>query len=136
MTGTTDQIQIDVIRIIISEIHDQQVVIYKETAGERTVSIMLGIFEATSIQRMLEGVPSPRPLTHDAWFSTICNMGGEVVESAITRLESHTYFAEIRVEINGGIVRIDVRPSDAVAIAIKAGAPLFMDRQVFEEVAS
>ena len=82
---------------------------------------------------MLEEKTAPRPLTHDAWFSTIRGIGGEVLASVITQLKDHTFFAEIRIKIGDRILALDARPSDAVAIAYKAEKPLFVDREVFED---
>src|SRR5579859_1105796 len=71
-------VQMELKRIIISEIHDQQVVMLKEVDGDRSFSIMIGIFEATSIDRRVKHLPSPRPLTHDLVASAVENLGGEI----------------------------------------------------------
>src|SRR5580765_4913516 len=90
-------VQMELKRIIINEIHDQQVIMLRETEGERSFPIVIGIFEATSIDRRVKGMPSPRPLTHDLVASVIDNMGGELQDIFISELRDHTYFAKLRI---------------------------------------
>ena len=80
-------VQMELSRIIISEINDQQVIYLKEVEGERTFPILIGIFEATSIDRCVKRIPKPRPLTHDLIVSAVQNMGGEFESVAITELK-------------------------------------------------
>src|SRR5438105_15095872 len=105
-------------RIIISEVHDQQVVMLKEVEGERSFHIVIGIFEATSIDRRVKGLPSPRPLTHDLIIAVVEQMGGEVQDIVISDLKEHTYFAKLRVRKDGELTEVDCRPSDAIAVAV------------------
>src|SRR5208337_919612 len=84
-------------RIIISEVHDQQVIMLKEVDGERSFHIMIGIFEATSIDRRVKRLESPRPLTHDLVASVIENLGGELRDIYISELRDHTYYAKLRI---------------------------------------
>src|SRR5215472_476676 len=104
-------------RIIISEVHDQQVVMLKEVEGDRSFPIVIGIFEATSIDRRVKGMPSPRPLTHDLVASVIDTMGGELQDIFVSELRDHTYFAKLRIRQDGELVEVDSRPSDANALA-------------------
>ncbi len=97
-------VQMELKRIIISEIHDQQVVMLKEVDGDRSFSIMIGIFEATSIDRRVKRLPSPRPLTHDLVASVIDNLGGELRDIYISELRDHTYYAKLRIRQNGEMV--------------------------------
>src|ERR1700733_1018726 len=121
-------------RIIISEIHEQQVVMLKEVDGDRSFSIMIGIFEATSIDRRVKRLPSPRPLTHDLVASAVENLGGEIRDVFISELKDHTYFAKLRIRQNGEMVEIDCRPSDAIALAVTASVPIYVAEDVLEEV--
>src|SRR6476660_6362730 len=98
-------------RIIISEIHEQQVIVLKEVDGERNFSIMIGIFEATSIDRRVKKMPSPRPLTHDLIVSVVESMGGDISDIYISELRDHTYYAKVRVRHEGELIEIDSRPS-------------------------
>ena len=121
-------------RIIISEIHDQQVIMLKEVDGERSFPIVIGIFEATSIDRRVKGMPSPRPLTHDLVASVIDHMGGDLQDIFISDLRDHTYFAKLRIRLNGELVEVDCRPSDAIALAVTAKVPIYVAEDVLGEV--
>ena len=121
-------------RIIISEVHDQQVIMLREVEGDRAFPIVIGIFEATSIDRRVKGMPSPRPLTHDLVASVIENMGGELRDIYISELREHTYYAKLRIRLDGEMVEVDCRPSDAMALAVTAKVPIYVAEDVLEEV--
>jgi bifunctional DNase/RNase len=121
-------------RIIISEIHEQQVILLREVEGDRNFHIMIGIFEATSIDRRVKGTPSPRPLTHDLVASVIDNLGGELRDIYISELRDHTYYAKLRIRQDGELVEVDSRPSDAIALAVTAKVPIYVAEDVLEEV--
>jgi bifunctional DNase/RNase len=120
-------------RIVISEVHDQQVIMLKESEGDRSFPIVIGIFEATSIDRRVKGMPSPRPLTHDLVASVIDNMGGELQDIFISELRDHTYYAKLRIRLNGELVEVDSRPSDAIALAVTARVPIYVAEDVLAE---
>jgi len=121
-------------RIIISDIHEQQVIVLKEAEGERTFSIMIGLFEAASIDRRVKKMDSPRPLTHDLITSVVEQMGGELSDIYISELRDHTYYAKLRIKNNGELVEIDSRPSDAIAVAVTANVPIYVAEDVLDEV--
>ena len=121
-------------RIIISEIHEQQVILLREVDGERSFSIMIGIFEATSIDRRVKKMPSPRPLTHDLVANVVDSMGGELRDVYISELRDHTYYAKLRIRQNGELIEVDSRPSDAIALAVTAGVPIYVAEDVIDEV--
>ena len=126
-------VQMELSRIIISEINDQQVIYLKEVDGERSFPILIGIFEATSIDRRVKNMPSPRPLTHDLLAQVIDELGGEVQDVIISDLKEHTYFAKLRIRHEGELVEIDSRPSDAIAVAVTAKVPIFVNEEVLQE---
>jgi bifunctional DNase/RNase len=121
-------------RIIISEIHEQQVIMLREVDGDRSFSIMIGIFEATSIDRRVKRLPSPRPLTHDLVANVIDQLGGELSDIYISELREHTYFAKLRIRKDGELIEVDSRPSDAIALAVTANVPIYVAEDVIEEV--
>ena len=123
-------------RIIISEINDQQVIYLKEIDGERSFPILIGIFEATSIDRRVKKFDSPRPLTHDLVVSVVENLGGELQDVVINELREHTYYARLRVRHEGELVEIDARPSDAIAVAVTCRPPLpiYVAEEVLNDV--
>lgn len=120
-------------RIIINEVQDQQVIMLREVDGERSFPIVIGIFEATSIDRRVRGMPSPRPLTHDLVAAVIDQMGGELQDIYISELKEHTYFAKLRIRKDGELIEIDSRPSDAIALAVTASVPIYVAEDVLTE---
>ncbi len=128
------QVQMELRRIIISEVHDQQVIVLREVDGEqRSFPIVIGIFEATSIDRRVKNQPTPRPLTHDLLAQVIEDLGGEIQDVIISDLKEHTYFAKLRIRHEGDLVEIDSRPSDAIAIAVTAKVPIYVSEDVLAE---
>lgn len=126
-------IQMELRRIIISELDDHQIVILKESEGERNFPIVIGIFEATSIDRRVKGIPSPRPLTHDLIISVVEQMGGEIQDIIISDLKEHTYFAKLRIRKDGELTEVDCRPSDAIAVAVASRVPIYVNEDVLGE---
>jgi len=122
-------------RIIISEVHEQQIIVLREVEGERSFPIVIGIFEATSIDRRVKNIIPPRPLTHDLIVDTVEQLGGEVQDIVINDLQDHTYFAKLRVRKEGELIEIDCRPSDAIAVAVTAKVPIWVAEDVLAETA-
>ena len=126
-------VQMALARIIISETGEQQIIYLREVGGDRTFPIVIGFFEATSIDRRVRGVTMPRPLTHDLLAKSIEQLGGEIQDIYINDLRDHTYFAQLRIRHDGELIEIDSRPSDAIAIAVTVDAPIFVSEEVIEE---
>src|SRR3954447_4178872 len=126
-------IQMELRRIIISELDAHQIVILKEVEGERNFPIVIGIFEATSIDRRVKGEQPPRPLTHDLIISVVEQLGGEIQDIIINDLKEHTYFAKLRVRKDGELVDVDCRPSDGIALAVAARVPIYVSEDVLGE---
>lgn len=127
-------VQMELSRIIISDNNDQQIVFLKEVEGDRKFPIVIGIFEATSINRRIQGQSTPRPLTHDLLASAIEQLGGEIQDIYISELKDHTYFAKLRIRHDGELVEVDSRPSDAIAVAVTVDVPIYVSEEVIEEV--
>ena len=123
-------------RIIISEVHEQQIIVLREVDGERSFPIVIGLFEATSIDRRVKNIVPPRPLTHDLIVSVIDQLGGDLQDIVISDLQDHTYFAKLRVRKEGELVEIDCRPSDAIAVAVTAKVPIWVAEDVLAETAA
>jgi hypothetical protein len=123
-------------RIIISEINDQQVIYLKEVDGDRQFPILIGIFEATSIDRRVKDDRPQRPLTHDLVVNIVDSLGGELDSIVINELREHTYYAKLRVRLDGELIEIDSRPSDAIAVAVTCSPhlPIYVSEEVLEEV--
>ena len=129
-------IPMELSRIIISEVNDQQVIYLKEVEGDRTFPILIGIFEATSIDRRVKGYAAPRPLTHDLIVSIVEHLGGELQDVVINELKDHTYYARLRVRHDGELIEIDARPSDAIAVAVTCNPqlPIYVNEDVLNDV--
>ena len=129
-------VQMELSRIIISEVNDQQVIYLKEVDGDRMFPILIGIFEATSIDRRVKHYHSPRPLTHDLLVSIVESMGAEIQDVVISELKEHTYFARLRIRYEGELIEVDARPSDAIAVAVTCDPPLpiYVAEEVLEDV--
>ena len=125
-------------RIIINEINDQQVIYLREVEGERQFPILIGLFEATSIDRRVKKLEAPRPLTHDLLVSVVEALGAELDSVVITELKEHTYYAQLRVKLDGELVEVDSRPSDAIAVAVTCDPPLpiFVSEEVLDQASS
>lgn len=123
-------------RIVISEINEHQVIYLREVDGERHFPILIGIFEAHSIDRRVKNFQSPRPLTHDLIVNVVDQLGGELDSVVISELREHTYFAQLRVRVDGELIEIDARPSDAIAVAVTCDPvlPIYVAEDVLNDV--
>jgi len=123
-------------RIILSDINEQQFIYLKEIDGERTFPIVIGQYEATSIYNRVKGFQPPRPQTHDLVVNAIENLGGELQDVLINELKNHTYFARLRVRLDGELIEIDARPSDAIAVAVTCDPmlPIYVNEDVLHDV--
>ncbi|MFG0264723.1 MAG: bifunctional nuclease family protein [Rhodopirellula sp. JB055] len=131
-------VQMQLARIIISELTDNQVIYLKEVDGTRQFPIMIGIFEATNIDRRVKNdyVP-PRPLTHDLIVNVAESLDATIEQVVISDLSEHTYFAQLHLRTNSGeLIEVDARPSDAIAVAVTFDPPLpiFVSEEVLDGV--
>ena len=129
-------VQMEVSRIIISESGDTQIVVLREVDGDRAFPMVIGIFEATSIDRRVKRQHTPRPLTHDLLTSVIDQMGGELQDIYISELRDYTYFAQLRIKQNGEMIEVDARPSDAIVVALVGNVPILVNESVIDEATS
>jgi hypothetical protein len=107
--------------------------VLKETDGERRLPIIIGQFEAQAIALELEGIKPPRPLTHDLVKNVIDSLGTTLSDVIISELREGTFYARLNVEGNSSSHEIDARPSDAIAVAIRFGVPIYVAETVMEE---
>ncbi len=110
------------------------VVLLKTVEGNKVLPILIGHPEATAILMKLQSVSAPRPMTHDLLTDVLQQLGGEVVSIAVTELRESTFYAQITVRQNGAELEIDSRPSDALALAIRVGAPIYAADDVIDEI--
>lgn len=128
-------VQMELNKIVISEMQDRQLIWLKEVDGERKFTIVIGSSEAMAIDRRLKGATTPRPLTHDLLATVIEEMGGQLEKIEINDLQTGTFFAKLHIRHNGRTLQIDSRPSDAIALGIATMVPIFVAEHVLGEVA-
>lgn len=129
-------VQMELARIVISEINLEQVIYLKEVDGERSFPILIGLFEATSIDRHVKGQKSQRPMTHDLLVSVAESLGGTFQDVVISELKDQTYYARLRIRQEGELNEVDARPSDAIAVAVTCSPPLpiYVSEEVLNDV--
>lgn len=110
------------------------IVVLRETQGERAVFIWVGIAEATAISIQLEGQRPPRPMTHDLIVLILATTGVEVERVVITDMQGTTYYAHLHLRGSDGSEAIDCRPSDAIAVALRTGAPIHIDGELLDRL--
>ncbi len=125
------EMAIDSIRV--SLMNYQRVVILKEKTAERYLPIWIGPAEADAIAVKLQGVNVPRPLTHDLLRSVIDALGASVNSIIVSDLKNDTFYAKIMLNVDGSVVEIDSRPSDALALAVRSEVPIFADESVMDK---
>jgi hypothetical protein len=135
-SGDTDGVAVRVAGLVVDESADTPVVILEELAGERQLPIWIGLAEAQSIAAVLENQELPRPNSHDLSKKLIEGLDGRVERVVVTALRDGVYFARIDLVQNGRTIGIDSRPSDAIAIALRLGAPVFVHETLFESSAA
>jgi uncharacterized protein len=113
----------------------QPIVLLKTADGNKFLPIWIGHPEAAAILMKLQGAATPRPLTHDLFTDILSQLEARVVRIAVTELRENTFYALITVAVDGTEIEIDSRPSDAIALAVRSGAPIFAAEAVIEESA-
>ncbi len=125
------EMTIDSIRV--SLMNYQRVVILKEKIADRFLPIWIGPAEADAIAVKLQGVTVPRPLTHDLLHSVIGVLGATINSIIVSDLKNDTFFAKIILNVDGGLMEVDSRPSDALALAVRAEVPIYAEEVVLDK---
>ncbi len=125
-----DKVQVDILGLSTSPASGgAYALILKELGGNRRLPIIIGAFEAQSIALEMEGIKPPRPLTHDLMKNIVESLGNELAEIVISELKDGTFYAKLGFDGQ----EIDARPSDAIALAVRFGAPIYVAEKVMEE---
>ena len=125
------EMTIDSIRV--SLMNYQRVVMLKEKMADRYLPIWIGPAEADAIAVKLQGVSVPRPLTHDLLRSVIDTLGASISSIVVNDLKNDTFYAKITLDVDGGQMEVDSRPSDALALAVRVEAPIYVDESVLDK---
>lgn len=121
-------------KIRVDESRNEQVIVFREKDGTRFLPVVIGISEVNAIKMKLSGIKPPRPLTHDLLLQAIEQLGAKLEKVVVDRLHNNTFYAKIYLSRNGdGQIVLDARPSDSVALALRAGAPVFVSEEVIGE---
>ena len=125
-------IEMSIKGLMVDPITNMPIVILKDKLGERVLSIWVGIFEANAIALQIENIATPRPMTHDLLRNVIHDLNAEVQKIVVCDLQENTFYALIYLNLNGGTVAVDARPSDAIALALRTRAPIFVEESVID----
>ena len=112
------------------------IVILKDMEDKRVLPIWIGLFEANAIALELEKIPTPRPMTHDLIKDIIAGLDAAVTKIVVNDLKNNTFYAVIHLSLNGNNIIIDSRPSDAIALALRIGAPIYVSTEVVNKARS
>ena len=126
-------IKMEVKALIVDPIANMPVVILKDADEQNFLPIWVGVFEANAIALQMEGITTPRPMTHDLLRNVIREVEGKVSQVVINNLQENTFYAQIHLSLNGRSFVIDSRPSDAIALALRLEAPVFVEELVLQK---
>jgi hypothetical protein len=130
--GTRDEVEVRIRGLMMDPVTNMPMIVLKESAGEGVLPIWVGIFEANAIALEIEKSATPRPMTHDLLRNTLRAFDATVTRVVISELKEDTFYAVIWIERAGEVLVLDSRPSDALALAMRADCPIFVSRTVLE----
>jgi bifunctional DNase/RNase len=126
------QIEMQIKGLMVDPVTNMPIVILKDASESRVLPIWVGIFEANAIALQVEEIETPRPMTHDLLRNLIDTLGAKVDKVVVSDLRDNTYYALLHLRVDGQSVAIDARPSDALALALRARAPIYVEQAVLE----
>jgi len=129
-------VEMKITGLMIDPVSNMPIIILKSETGEEVLPIWVGIFEANAIAMQMESIVSPRPMTHDLLKNVIEGLEARIRRVEITDLKENTFFAVISLDRAGQDFQIDSRPSDAMALALRAGAPILVHESVLDKSSS
>jgi bifunctional DNase/RNase len=126
------QIEMTIKGLMVDPITNMPIVILRDKEGQRVLPIWVGIFEANAIALQIENVSTPRPMTHDLLRNVIQDLKATVQKIVVCDLQENTFYALIYLRLEGSTLAIDARPSDAIALALRTKAPIFVEESVID----
>ena len=127
-------VEMELNKIVIDEKRHDQLIVLKEKNGNRILPIVIGLAEASAIKLKISGFQPPRPLTHDLLYNAIENLNASTVKIIIDKLEDSAFHAKIVLRTADGQEKvIDARPSDSIALAVRAHAPIFVEDDIIKQ---
>jgi len=130
------EIEMAIKGLMVDPITNMPIIVLREVEGERVLPIWVGVFEANAIALQVENVQTPRPMTHDLLKNVIDQMGGHLERIVVCELKENTFYATLHVLSAQGLLQVDARPSDAIALALRSGARIFVDDAVIQNARS
>lgn len=130
------QIEMTIKGLMVDPITNMPIIILRDKDGQRVLPIWVGVFEANAIALQIENVTTPRPMTHDLLRNVIQDLHATVTKIVVSDLKENTFYALIYVQRNGELIAIDARPSDAIALALRAHVPIFVEEVVIDNARS
>jgi bifunctional DNase/RNase len=130
--GDEMQIEMTIKGLMVDPITNMPIIILRDKDGQRVLPIWVGVFEANAIALQMENVTTPRPMTHDLLKNVISDLKADIQKIVVSDLRENTFYALIYLVVNGEPVAIDARPSDAIALALRAQAPIFVEDRVID----
>ena len=118
--------------LMVDPVTNMPIILLRDSEGQKVLPIWVGIYEANAIALQIENVSTPRPMTHDLLKNIITDLKGTVTKIVVSDLKENTFFALIYLDVSGETVAIDARPSDAIALALRARAPIFVEESVID----
>ena len=134
--GKTMQIEMTIKGLMVDPVTNMPIVILRDEGSERVLPIWVGIFEANAIALQIENIETPRPMTHDLLRNVIAHLNGAVEKIVVSDLKENTFYALIYVRIAEELVAVDARPSDAIALALRVSAPIYVEDDVIQNAKS
>ena len=126
-------VQMKINGLMIDPVSQMPIVILKNDGGDQVLPIWVGVFEANAIATQMEKIVSPRPMTHDLLRNSIERLGAKIARVEVTDLRDATFFAVLHLERDGESIEVDARPSDAMALALRCDAPIFVAESVLDK---
>jgi bifunctional DNase/RNase len=126
------QIEMTIRGLMVDPITNMPIIILRDRDGQRVLPIWVGVYEANAIALQMENVTTPRPMTHDLLKNVIQDLRATIDKIVVSDLKENTFYALIHLTVNGEGMAIDARPSDAIALALRARAPIFVEDRVID----
>jgi uncharacterized protein len=126
------QIEMTIKGLMVDPVTNMPIILLRDSEGQKVLPIWVGIYEANAIALQIENVSTPRPMTHDLLKNVINDLKASVRKIVVSDLKDNTFYALIYLDVNGDTVAIDARPSDAIALALRARAPIFVEESVID----
>lgn len=124
------EIEMTIRGLMIDPITNMPIIVLRDSEGQRVLPIWVGVFEANAIALQIENVQTPRPMTHDLLKSVVDGLAATVDRIVVCDLRDNTFYATIYLRAAGVLVPVDARPSDAIALALRSSAPIYVEESV------